>query len=84
MSQNAVLDSGDLTPQPSDITHSSVTSGVRVDPVETLHHAFFRPESSVAHPGADRHRRPFDAQYWACWLVTVTFPVLVAYLLITR
>ena len=41
----------------------------------------------VLHRSADvvgRRPQAFDAQYWACWVVAVALPLLVAYLLWTR
>lgn len=54
---------------------------VILDPVRSLAEAWHR---EAAADWSVPVRRPFDAQYWACWLVAVVFPVLVAYLLLAR
>jgi hypothetical protein len=33
---------------------------------------------------ASTYQRPFDAQYWACWVFAVVYPLLLAYLWLTR
>lgn len=54
------------------------------DFVRMLLRAVQRPDGSL-HPAlGPRTRRPLDTQYWACWIVTAVFPVLVAYLWFTR
>lgn len=84
MSQNTVLESqGDFPPESASCTvpPTPIVAAVVTDPVRALTEAWYRqPESAFAVPV----RRPFDAQYWACWLVAVVFPTLVAYLLLTR
>lgn len=54
------------------------------DTCRMLLQAVQRPDGSL-HPAlGPRVKRPLDTQYWACWIVTVVFPVLVAYLWFTR
>ena len=83
MSQNTVLESqGDFPPEAaSRAVPPAPFANTMTDPIRSLTEAWYRqPESAFAHPVA----RPFDAQYWACWLVAVLFPTVVAYLLLTR
>jgi hypothetical protein len=92
MTQNTVLGSkgyfppeytsGAVPPELSSVTSSPLpTEPVTLDPVRSLAEAWYR---QAATDWAVPVRRPFDAQYWACWLVAVVFPVVVAYLLLTR
>lgn len=94
MSQNTVLESqGDVPPESasrtvpsaltttvSSSTTSSSSSTTAVDPVRSLAEAWYRHPDAFSVPVP----RLFDAQYWACWLVAVVFPILVGYLLLTR
>jgi hypothetical protein len=82
MIRDAVLDAqGDVPLEQSSPVHQEdVTADV--DVVQALLEAVHRPGNACElPPGA---RRPFDAQYWACWVVATAFPVLMAYLWITR
>lgn len=99
MSQNTVLQSqGDLPHESAShaLTSAAITASstagstssgtaavvpMTIDPVRALTQAWYRqPVELQTAPVA----RPFDAQYWACWLVAVVLPVVVGYLLLTR
>jgi hypothetical protein len=84
MIRDAVLDAqGDSPPaQFSPIHQEDVTADV--DVVQALLDALHRPGNVPEPPPGGRVRRPFDAQYWACWVVATVFPILMAYLWITR
>ena len=79
-----VLDAqGDGPPElSSPVLQEGVTA--EVDGVRALLDALHRPGSALELAPGTRSRRPFDAQYWACWVVAAVFPVLAAYLWITR
>lgn len=82
MSQNTVLESqGDFPPEYTSGAVPSPLPTITADPVRTLAEAWYRQSAS---DWSAPVQRPFDAQYWACWLVAVVFPALVAYLLLTR
>ena len=51
-----------------------------VDPVRVLAEAIQRPGSALRRLPGTPAKRPFDAQYWACWTVTLLSPAVVAYL----
>ena len=55
-----------------------------LDPLGVVLVALQRPQHPL--PGWPDHRaKPaFDAQYWACWAVAIVYPLLVAYLCLTR
>lgn len=55
-----------------------------VDAVEVLAEAVQRPVSPLYRAPGTPARRPFDAQYWACWAVAVVYPLLVVYLWVSR
>ena len=84
MIRHAVLDAQGDSPreQSSPVHQEDVT--VDVDVVQALLEAVQRPGNALELPPGTRVRRPFDAQYWACWVVATVFPVLMAYLWITR
>ena len=79
MSQNVVL--GDPPSDPLGRTVSPVPSA-SVDTVRALSEVVHR--SLAVSGGAVRGRqpRPFDAQYWACWLVALVLPMVVVYLVV--
>lgn len=98
MSQNTVLESqGDFPPGSTSRTvlpqlsvaapfcagpvASTPKPAVALDPVRSLAEAWY---AQSAADWSAPVRRPFDAQYWACWLVTLVLPALVAYLLLAR
>ncbi|WP_375424554.1 hypothetical protein [uncultured Friedmanniella sp.] len=89
MSQNTVLDSqGAFPPEytsravPPELSVVPVgPAAPAVDPVRSLAESWHRQSAS---DWSVPVQRPFDAQYWACWLVAVVFPVLVGYLLLAR
>lgn len=60
---------------------ASPATAPEVDVVQALLQAVNRPGNALEQT---RVRRPFDAAYWACWVVTTVFPVAMAYLWITR
>lgn len=81
MSQNTVAENqGDV---PLELTSRAVPHELptTIDPLRSLAETWCR-QSAV--DWSVPVRRPFDAQYWACWLVAVVFPLLIAYLLLTR
>jgi hypothetical protein len=84
MIRNAVLDAQGEGPleQSSPVHQEDVTADV--DVVQALLEAVHRPGNALELPPDTRVRRPFDAQYWACWVAATLFPVLMAYLWITR
>jgi hypothetical protein len=84
MTQNVVLDTQGARPDETGRTfRASAMSRPSVDPVRAL--AESMRSAALAHPGAGtRSTRPFDAQYWACWVVAVVFPLLLTYLWFTR
>lgn len=80
MSKNAVLQDHGAPPPEGD---RAVLLGIRrdsVDPIRALSEAVQRPGSALHRLPGTRAQRPFDAQYWACWVFAVTFPLLMAYL----
>jgi hypothetical protein len=84
MIRDAVLDAqGDGPPEQSPPVHQEGVT-VAVNVVQALLEAVHRPGNALELPSGSRIRRPFDAQYWACWVVATVFPVLMAYLWITR
>lgn len=83
MTQNVVLDGqGELRPEPSSIPLSGAVQAPSIDPVPLLAEACWR-QAALLTPAVPV-KRPFDAQYWACWLVTAVFPVVLGYILLTR
>jgi len=84
MSQNLLLDSqGDFPPESTSDTLPR-SSPNQINPVQVLTRALNSSPTFIEPVGPSRRRRDFDAQYWACWLVAVVWPLLLAYLLITR
>jgi len=84
MSQNLLLDSqGDFTPESTSDTLPRSTRD-QTNPVQVLTRALYRSPVLTEPVGQSRTRRAFDAQYWACWLVAIVWPLLMAYLVITR
>lgn len=84
MTQNAVFDAQRTSAPRMTVGLAPLAVDPRVraaDPVGALAQAVQRP--AAWGPGGHT-RRPFDAQYWACWVVAVLFPTVVAYLLLTR
>lgn len=92
MTQNTALESkGDFPPEytsravPPELSPVTLTPNpltpVTSDPVRSLAESWHRQSPA---DWAAPVRRPFDAQYWACWLVALVFPLLVAYLLVTH
>lgn len=81
---DAVIDAqGDgLLEQGSPVHQEGVTADG--DVVQALLEALHRPGNALELAPGARVRRPFDAQYWACWVAATAFPVLMAYLWITR
>ena len=65
-------------------TPTSPPRDPEVDVVQALLQAVNRPGNALEQASRGRVRRPFDAQYWACWVVTTVGPVALAYLWITR
>jgi hypothetical protein len=84
MIQNAVLDAqvDSLREQTPPLPQEAVAA--EVDVVQELLEAVHRPGSALAPLPDVRVRRPFDAQYWACWVAATVSPVLMTYLWITR
>lgn len=77
-----------LDPQgdfPLDLTGYPVPGATQtvneVDPVRALTRVMHRSNEAA---GLRRRNRPFDAHYWACWVVAVVWPLLMAYLLFLR
>lgn len=85
MSQNAVLDTQGDRPddRAGDVSTARLTTSA-VDPVRALTEAVQRPGGPLHRLPGTRTKRPFDAQYWACWVVAVVYPLLMAYLWFTR
>ena len=84
MSQNLLLDSqGDFTPESTSDTLPRPTPD-QTDAVQVLTRALHSSPTFTQPVGPSHRRRPFDAQYWACWMVAVVWPLLMAYLLVTR
>ena len=54
-----------------------------VDPVRVLSEAVQQPGSALRRLPGTPAKRPFDAQYWACWVATALLPVVVAYFWMT-
>lgn len=93
MSQNTVLESqGDfplestshtVPPTPAVLPPLPANAGPApaADPVRSLTEAWYASAPSDAWTPV---RRPFDAQYWACWFVAIVLPLVLAYLLLTR
>jgi hypothetical protein len=82
MTQNTALESkGDFPPEYTSRAVPPELSSLTSDPVRSLAEAWHRQS---ALDWAVPVRRPFDAQYWACWLVALVLPAVVAYLLLTR
>ena len=80
MSKNAVRqDHGALPPEGG---HAVLTGSRRasVDAIRVLSEAVQRPGSALRRLPGTPAQRPFDAQYWACWVFAVTFPLLMTYL----
>ena len=84
MIRDALLDVQGDSPagQCSPVHQEDVTADV--DVVQALLDAVHRPGAALELPSGAPVRRPFDAQYWACWVVATVFPILMAYLWITR
>jgi hypothetical protein len=83
MIRDAVLDAHEERPLELGPPVPQEDIAADVDVVQALLEAVQRPGNAVE-LSAGRLRRPFDAQYWACWVVATLFPVLMAYLWITR
>ena len=86
MAQNAVLHPQADLPEEPERTVAVRLAAVPepVDPVLSLVKSFERRDGMRDGYAATPHKRPFDAQYWACWVVAVVYPLLVAYLCLTR
>jgi hypothetical protein len=82
MSQNAVLKSQDGPPQPPRPTTGEVLP--QIDPVRSLSESVHRFADQAGNVSDWHRRRGFDAQYWACWVMALVYPLLLAYLLLTR
>jgi hypothetical protein len=84
MIRDAVLDARGESPleQSSPVHQEDVVADV--DVVQALLEAVHRSGHPLElSPGASV-RRPFDAQYWACWVAATVAPVLMTFLWITR
>lgn len=81
MSQGVTVEpQGEVPPGASGVRSSGPTPPLaETDPVGVLLQVLHRSDDVVG-----PRPRPFDAQYWACWVVAVALPLLVAYLLWTR
>jgi hypothetical protein len=86
MAQNAVLHpQADLPEEPErPVAVPPARRPEPIDPVLSLVESFQRQDGMLDRYAETPHKRPFDAQYWACWVVAVVYPLLVAYLCLTR
>ncbi|SDT40013.1 hypothetical protein SAMN04488543_4167 [Friedmanniella luteola] len=85
MSQDVVLDTqGDRPDETAGKVRTAPSAPSSVDPVRALTESIQRPGGLMYRVPGTRTKRPFDAQYWACWVVALVYPVLMAYLWITR
>jgi hypothetical protein len=84
MIRNAVMDPQGDTPREQLAPVLAVRTPAEVDVVLALVRAVNRPGSALEQAARGPIRRPFDAQYWACWLVTTLFPVVLVYLWVTH
>ena len=83
MSQNVVLGTeGDRSEGVDQAVRP--TPATALDPVRALSESIQRPGGLMYREPGVRTKRPFDAQYWACWVVAVVCPLLMAYLWSTR
>ena len=84
MIPNAALHSqAELSTERGRVIRLSDATPVRVDAIRTLAEAVQRPGSALYRPPGRHVERPFDAQYWACWVVAFLFPAMMAYLWVT-
>jgi hypothetical protein len=65
-------------------TAETTPASLALDPVRALAESVQRPGGLMYRQPGTRTQRPFDAQYWACWVVAVAFPLLMAYLWLAR
>ncbi len=96
MSQRVVLDTPGDRPDETGIpvllppsgrtlpTAETTPSSLALDPVRALAETVQRPGGLMYREPGTRTQRPFDAQYWACWVVVVVLPLLMTYLWLTR
>ena len=86
MSQNVVLGTEGDRPDETGRTvrAAEAAAPTALDPVRALSESIARPGNLLHREPGTRTKRPFDAQYWACWVVAVVYPLLMAYLWFTR
>ena len=86
MSQNVVLGTEGDRPDETGrtIRAAGPVAPTALDPVRALSESIQRPGGLMYREPGVRTKRPFDAQYWACWVVAVVYPLLMAYLWFTR
>ena len=84
MIRNAVLSSQTQSTPVRPLPVRPEPAAADSDVVQALVRVMNQPGHALELAPDVRTRRPFDAQYWACWLVTALFPTVLVYLWMTH